>query len=385
MAEPKSAVAPPAVTILPLSTVEVLPHQKLFSVTYDQILPSFIAGPENAAIVDLFQREQIYELARYAPLYLYGPNGVGKTALSITLVNQHLAFLGTQRKAIYITAVDFARQVAGSIAADDMLHFRERFQTCEALFIDAIEGLAQMDYAQEELIHRMDDLEQRKALVVVSGSTLASTAAGICASLRSRLSGGLSTKVNYPSHDICLAIIKMLMQAEPNLARLITPATAMAILDRIGPSVSVASIRSYLRAYSQSSRSRSETVKPRDSDDAKELVDLAHVKSVVKAKRQQTSPNLSNIAKIVSKHTGVPLSQLRGDSRQSQIVRARSIAMYFCRETSQLPLMKVGEYFGGRDHTTVMHAVKKINRQLNEDLALVRMCDEIRRLLGSPH
>ena len=102
------------------------------------------------------------------------------------------------------------------------------------------------------------------------------------------------------------------------------------------------------------------------------------IDSAIRKRDPRTALTPAAVARVVAKHGGCTMAELKGESRRSGIVRGRSIAMYLCRDLLQISLLRIGRYFGGRDHTTVLHAVRKIEQQLPEDPALRRTIDEIR-------
>ena len=292
------------------------------------ILPSICVGAENHSLDYLFAEPQISELSKLSPILLIGNNGVGKSCLAVTLAVQW-SRLTSARPLHFSTGEGFCRDYEAAIEIDDIEHFRNRHRRCKLLVIDDLEFVFTKGAAQEELISTLDALAAEQRPVIVCLSRLPALESGVLPALASRLVAGYSIELHPPSTKTAEEILRLLVK-------------------RIDPELPLAEL--ILGARQQVS-----TLGARDLD---ALVNLAsqHRKisgsvdeNVLANLLQQVSsgtiPTVASIAKAVGRRLGIKLNELRGSTRQSKVVRARSLAILLSRRLTTLSLQHIGEYF----------------------------------------
>lgn len=358
----------------PESKVECIPLERPASLK--RWLPSFdeqgwtvneyIAGEENEGLQYLFSDESIDQLSSLSPVVLYGEQGLGKTALAITLAvrwSRHTS----KRPLCLTTGKKFASDYASAVEIDDLGSFQDRHRQAKLLLIDDLDPLATKSAAQLELVATLDQLAENNTPVIISANKIPSSLDGIAATLSSRLSSGYSLALKrLRSGSIPVAIEKIAEDVDKKL--------------KTQPLVD----------YCLS------TKQPYTLGDLKTLITIAHqtkdeqgnndITVVNKLLMQHmTGKSLSSalIAKAVARKMGVKLTDMRGSTRQAKIVRARGIAILLCRKLTSLSLQQIGSFFGGRDHSTVLHACRKTDDLISSDPELSNvLCEVQSELLG---
>ncbi len=331
-------------------------------------LDVFVYGEENAAVAGLFRSAQVRRLASWSPILLFGPHLVGKTSLAASLGARY-ARATNSKNTVHCDGGDFVRSLVTAIDSDDMDRFRKRHRECPLLIIDGLHGLAQRTNAQEELIATLDHRGVEELPTILTSMVLPSAVRGLKPSLVSRCLGGLSVELVYPGKEARLKIFQLLSK---KLEIPLPGGEIERLANRFTDPISVPELHGMLLKWSHRERVASQDAPAGKGQVLDDLIDARH---------QSKIPEVGAIAKLVAKECNLKLSDLRGATRRSQIVRARSLAMYLARELTQLSFQQIGEYFGRRDHTTVMHACRKLGHDLTEDRDLSRMADEVRRQL----
>ena len=351
-------------------------------VGYEQLAPHFLAGRENCLVVDLFESPPVSGLSSYSPIYLYGPSGGGKTALAVTLLRRW-GRGNPNGRIVQAAAIDFARQLAGAIACDDTPRFRSRYRDADALLIDALEDLVGRDAAQGELVRTIDHLHERGKPVIVTAADLPQLLGGLSEPLVSRLIAGACVPVSLPGREAYRAALDRFAGEDRRTAAIVDSAVREAMLERLPRRTTIFALRGIFREYvgfcsGDAEDAGEETLRRRRSEGTVSSRSQAVIDSAIRKRDPRAALTPAAVSRVVAKHGGCTMAELKGDSRRSGIVRGRSIAMYLCRDLLQMSLLRIGRYFGGRDHTTVLHAVRKIEQQLPEDPSLRRTIDEIR-------
>lgn len=332
------------------------------------ILDVFVYGSENESLSDLFSSHRIHDLASLSPVYLYGPNAVGKSVLAASIAARY----GRSHQATNIVianGIDFARALTTAIDADDMDHFRERFRECRLLVIDGLQDLLTKPASQDELIQTLDRRESQNAPTIITGLTLPTAMRGLKPALASRCIGGLSLLIQYPGPEARRRILSLLAKT---LDIRLNSDEINHLASRLTESISVPELQGLLLKWLHQERVERTLATSASSVALDRLLD---------ARKLAKTPGISDIAKRVAKETNLKLSDLRGATRKSQIVRARSLAMLLARQLTPLSYQQIGDYFGRRDHSTVLYACKKTESDLVSDLDLSRTAEEVKRQL----
>ncbi len=329
------------------------------------LLDVFVAGPENQLTVESLSPGGVSELVSRSPVFLYGPSGAGKTAVALTLAARWMNET-TDRNLTLTSGSDFSRAFTRAIEADDMDRFRQLHRECDCLLVDNIQELATKPAAQEEMISTIDHLINDGQAIIVTSPELPSLVPNLRSALTSRLNGGFGIPVAYPT-----------LASRKEILKLLAASSQIAIgdeeLDAIGAqshdNMSAMQLRGILIRWSHHHRIAPE----RTPNESKRLIDSLLDSQIAKA------PTLSDIAKVVGREMQLAMELLRGPGRKSSVVRARGLAMFLMRQLTDESYQNIGKYFGGRDHTTVMHACKKTEEDLTSDLELLRVVDRVKQ------
>ena len=270
---------------------------------------------------------------------------------------------------VICNGVDFARALTTAIDADDMDRFRNRFRECSLLVIDGLQDLLTKPAAQDELIQTLDQRQLQHCPTIITGLILPTSMRGLKAALASRCIGGLSLAIHYPGHEARKRILALLSKS---LDVRLSPEELNHFANRLTDSISVPELQGLLFKWLHQERIERTISTAATSVALDRLID---------ARTQSKIPEIAEIAKHVAKETNVKLSDLRGTTRRSNIVRSRSLAMLLARQLTPLSYQQIGEYFGRRDHTTVIYACRKTEVEIASNLELSRAAEEVKRKL----
>ena len=287
----------------------------------------------------------------YNPLFIYGGSGLGKTHLlkAIThYVNEHYPM----QKVRYVTSETFLNEFVQAIRNSTQPEFKHVYRTNDVLLVDDIQFMEGKDGLQEEFFHTFNDLLQNGAQIVLSSDRAPDAIPLLEDRLRSRFKSGLITDIQPPDLVTRLAILEKKAEFSAlNIPREVLSFIAEHITD---------SIRELEGALIKVTAFGSITGQPCSYELAKKvLADV--ITSTAKA-----PVTVRAIIDVASELFNIPLEQIIGGSRRRNLVDARQIAMYVTRNMTDLSYPEIGRAFGDRDHTTVIHAVRKIERHMTE-------------------
>jgi chromosomal replication initiator protein len=326
--------------------------------------PVFVAGPENSLVRVLIEAVQT-EAVAYNPIVLVGGTGLGKTSLlhALTQVREQ-AWPAVQ--GVSITAADFARSYVHAYETKSVSDFRGRHQRAGILVIDDLHTLANKPAAQQELISTLDALIRRGSLVLVSMRRQPAEVRGLLPGLVSRLSAGLIVPLSLPEAAARRAMIEQLSrQLEIPLPREVVQRLADSPKGKRPAFATPVQLRHAVLQLAHLAQVNASNI------------DVQLVEQLVKQHQPETKGTLRQVTTAVAKHFQLTGHDLKGESRQQTVVRARSLAMYLCRELTPASYADIGKFFGGRDHTTVLHACRKISGQLSADNALRELAEDL--------
>lgn len=323
----------------------------------------FLVGQENCLIEPAILSVLGRQPTPYNPLFLYGPSGTGKSHLARGLAAAwKLSF--QQSRVAYTTAVDFAREMADAFETQAVEDFRARYRGVNLAVFEDVAELAAKPAAQEELIRTLDAILERGGQVVVTASSTPKEIAGFSPSLQSRLSAGLCLPLALPGVDTRLAIL----QQWSNLRNI---KMADSILNLLAEGLA-GTVPELLGAMLQLEVPAGEKGRP---------IDAHQIRDFLSQRDSTLLPKLRDIATLTARHFALRLSDLRGPSRRRPVVTARDVAIHLCRQLTRESLSRIGAYFGGRDHTTVLHACRKTEELLQSDPAIRQAIDQLQRKL----
>ncbi len=298
----------------------------------------------------------------YNPLFVYGDSGLGKTHLlhAIGHYSQNL-FAGARVR--YVSSEEFTNDFINSLRDDKQQAFQRRYRDVDVLLVDDIQFLENKERTQEEFFHTFNTLHNANKQIVITSDRPPKQLSTLEDRLRTRFEWGLITDITPPDLETRIAILRK-KAAQDNLE---APAD---VLEFIASKIS-SNIRelegALIRVTAFASLNR-------------QTVDLGLAEIVLKGLIPEDGSNTITGATIMAataEYFGLTMEDICGSSRSRALVTARQIAMYLCRELTDMSLPKIGQMFGGRDHTTVMHAVGKIRGQMPERRATFNQVTEI--------
>ncbi len=324
---------------------------------------NFIVGSANrlahAAALSVAERPG----HAYNPLFLYGGVGLGKTHLMHAIGNAVIARF-PRKRVVYATSEKFTNEFITSIQQGRIDDFRARYRRIDLLLIDDIQFIADKERTQEEFFHTFNTIHEDGKQIVLSSDRPPKQITTLEERLRSRFEWGLIADLTAPDLETRIAILRA--KAEESSVPI-----GSDVVEFIARKV-VSNIRELEGALNRVVAYANMGAMPITIELAQAV--LSNV--LYNPKKRQVTPE--KIARAVSEYYGVGMEQLRGQKRDRAIVTPRQIAMFLMREETDVSLLRIGAELGGRDHSTVLHACDKINREasvndeLRRDIAAVR-------------
>jgi chromosomal replication initiator protein len=298
----------------------------------------------------------------YNPLFIYGSSGLGKTHL-LHAIGHYATTLGHARSVRYVSTEEFTNDFINSLRDDKTQAFQRRYRDVDILLIDDIQFLENRERTQEEFFHTFNTLHNANKQIVISSDRSPRQLATLEDRMRTRFEWGLLADIQPPDLETRIAILQKKaaqerMYAPDDVLEFIASRVSNSIRELEGALIRVTAFASLTRSPVQLSLAE-EVLRDFMPDGA--------------------GPEITADQIMVSTadYFGVSLEDLRGHSRSRVLVNARQVAMYLCRELTDLSLPRIGQAFGGRDHTTVMHADRKIRQHMAERRSLYNQIAEL--------
>ena len=298
----------------------------------------------------------------YNPFFIYGGVGLGKTHL-MHAIGHRILQIHPESKVLYISSEKFTNDFINAIMSGHPDSFRNRYRNIDVLLIDDIQFLAKKEQTQEEFFHTFNAMHEANKQIIISSDRPPKDIPTLEDRLRSRFEWGLTTDIQSPDLETRIAILRK----KALLENISMPNDVIVyISSRIDNNIrELEGAFNRVNAYAFLNRS------PINIDLAMDaLKDL-----FPKEKASQVTP--IKIQEAVANHFKIKIDDLNSKRRTRNVTVPRQLAMYLCRELTDLSLPKIGELFGGRDHTTVIHAYEKVNRERQEDSRLSALIAEI--------
>ena len=326
------------------------------------VFDSFVIGNSNrfahAAAVAVAEAPA----RAYNPLFIYGESGLGKTHL-LHAIGHYAARMFPNVKVRYVSTEEFTNEFINLVHSGRAEDFRRRYRDIDFLLIDDIQFLERAERTQEEFFHTFNTLHNASKQIVITSDRAPKKLTTLEDRLRTRFEWGLITDVQAPDLETRIAILRKKAWGE----RLQVPD---AVLEFIASKVQT-NIRELEGALIRVTAFASLN---------KQQVDLPLAELVLKdliSDEQGPQITAAIIMAATAEYFSVTMEELQGTNRSRTLVNARQIAMYLCRELTELSLPRIGASFGGKDHTTVMHAVKKITNLMSERRATYTQVTEL--------
>jgi len=310
---------------------------------------NFVVGPSNQFAHAAARAVANLPGTTYNPLFIYGGAGLGKTHLLNAVGNQMLG-RNLTAKVAYVTCEDFTNQMIQAIRNKSMDAFRAKYRYMDALLIDDIHFLGTKESTQEEFFFTFNALYEAGHQIILSSDQRPKEIPGLEERLRSRFEWGLIADIQTPERETKVAIIQKKAEEEG-----ISVPEEVAFFLSGTEEANIRVLEGYLvrlAAYS-SLHGRS--------------ISLAMAKEALSDALAPKEITIDKIIRIVALNYNVRLVDLRSSRKEKKITEPRQIAMYLARTMTKQPLVNIGQKFGGKDHSTVVHAVKKITGRLTKD------------------
>jgi len=309
---------------------------------------NFIVGPSNRFAYAACMAVAESPAKAYNPLFIYGQVGLGKTHL-LQAITQQIKQQHPSSKCCYISSEKFTNELIEAIRHRSTTQFRQKYREIDVLLIDDIHFIAGKESTQEEFFHTFNALHNNRKQIIISSDRSPKEIANLEDRLSSRFAWGLITDIQPPDFETRVAILRKKSEREPvNVPDEVIDYIAQQIKSNIRE-LEGALIR--VVAYSLLEE------KP---------VSLDMAKHILKDMVQETSQSvhISVIQKQVAAFFNITLTELKANKRSRSVILPRQVAMYLTRKLTNLSLPEIGQAFGGKDHTTVLHSCKKIEQDI---------------------
>lgn len=326
---------------------------------------SFIVGKPNAFSYAAVRRVIDSEAMPFNPLYIYGGVGLGKTHL------MHAAAWALQEKdpdskIMYLSAEKFMYQFVRALREKDSMGFKEQVRSVDVLMIDDIQFIAGKESTQEEFFHTFNALIDQGKQIIISGDRAPMDLEGIDERLRSRLGWGLVADIRPSTFDLRLEVVRL----KSELMKLdLQQDIAVFLAGKI-----TSNIRELEGALNRLAVHYDMTGQPLNLEVTQDILS-----DVLRSYERRIT--IDEIQRKVAEHYGLRMQDMHSARRARNIARPRQVAMYLCKKLTSRSLPEIGRKFGGRDHTTVMHAVRKIDELMLDDQQFCDDVNAVRRVL----
>ncbi len=302
----------------------------------------------------------------YNPLFIYGGVGLGKTHL-MQAIGHFILDHSPTTKVVYVSSEKFTNELINSIRDDKTVMFRNKYRNMDILLIDDIQFLAGKERTQEEFFHTFNALYESNRQIIISSDRPPKEIPTLEDRLRSRFEWGLITDIQPPDLETRIAILRKKAKLE-NLQ--ISNDVISYIANQIHSNIRELE-GALIRVMAYSSLTNSQITPELASEALKDILPSQKPKPI----------SIGLIQKIAAEYFNLRLEDFKTKKRTKAVAFPRQIAMYLCRELTDNSLPKIGDEFGGRDHTTVMHAHEKISNELKEDSVLQATVKELKNLI----
>jgi len=326
---------------------------------------NFIVGKPNELAYAAAQRVAQSEVVSFNPLFLYGGVGLGKTHL-MHAVAWSIKKRSPKKNVVYLTAEKFMYQFIKALRFKNIMSFKEQFRSVDVLMIDDVQFIIGKDNTQEEFFHTFNTLVDKKRQIIISADKSPADLEGLEDRLKSRLGWGLVADIHPLTYELRLGILQA--KAEQKSMTLTSDVLEF-LADKITNNV-----REMEGALNRLAVHAS-------LQDSEVTVDL--VKDVLKDLLRTNSRKITidEIQKKVVEHYNIKLSDMHSPRRSRSVARPRQVAMYLAKSITTRSLPEIGRKFGGRDHTTVIHAIKTIEEIMVNDPSLAEDIELLTRIL----
>lgn len=325
----------------------------------------FVVGKPNEFAHAAALRVAEASAVSFNPLFLYGGVGLGKTHLMHAIAH-HIRDHNPARRVLYLSAEKFMYRFIRALRSQDTMLFKEQFRSVDVLMVDDVQFIAGKDATQEEFFHTFNALVDQGRQIVISADKSPSDIEGMEDRLRSRLNSGLVADLHATTYELRLGILH-------SKAEQMAAAVPQKVMEFLAHKI-VSNVRELEGALN---RVVAHSQLVGRSITLESTQDVLH--DLLKASDRRIT--IEEIQKRVAEHFNIKLAEMSSARRSRQVARPRQVAMYLAKQLTSRSLPEIGRKFGGRDHTTVMHAVKKIEELRSSDVGFSEDVELLRRML----
>ena len=321
---------------------------------------NFVVGKSNefahAAALSVAENNEDPSEAHSNPLFIYGGVGLGKTHL-MQAVGHYVHNLDEEKKILYVTSEQFTNELINSIKTNQNEKFRNKYRKVDLLLIDDIQFIADKDRTMEEFFHTFNELHGQNKQIVLTSDKPPQEIKSLEERLISRFAWGLVVDISAPDLETRIAILRSKADSE---GYNVSDDVINYIAENVKSSIrELEGSLSRIMAYSKL------TSNPMTAENAAIIL-----KDIYSKKEEEKPIDVETIKEVVCKHYNISISEMDSRKRTKNIAFARQVAMYITRQLIGLSLPQVGNEFGGRDHTTVLHAEKKVIEEMKKYTSL---------------
>ena len=326
---------------------------------------NFVVGKPNELAYAAARRVAEAVTVPFNPLFLYGGVGLGKTHL-MHAIAWHIRRRTPNKKIIYLSAEKFMYQFVRALRTKNTMAFKEQFRTVDVLMIDDVQFIGGREATQEEFFHTFNTLVDQNRQVIISADKSPSDLEGVEERMKSRLGWGLVADIHPTTYELRLSILQ---SKADEMGVAIPPKVLEFLAHKI--TANVRELEGALNRIVAHATLVGRDITLETTQDVLHDILRAHDRRVT----------IDEIQKKVAQHYNVRVSDMSSARRARAIARPRQVAMYLSKHLTARSLPEIGRKFGGRDHTTVMHAVRKVEELRGEDTAFAEDLDMLRRML----
>ncbi len=355
----------PETPALPVNTPQKTVNSAENNLNRKYTFEEFVSGSSNQFAYAAAMAVANNPATTYNPLFIYGAVGLGKTHM-VNAIGNAILKKSPQMRICYYTSEKFMNELINSLRYNRMDEFRNKFRSMDVLLIDDIQFIAGKERTQEEFFHTFNALYESHKQIIVTSDKFPKDIPGLEERLRSRFEWGLIADIQPPDVETKLAILKM--KAEQNSIKL-PEEVALFLANSVCSNVR--ELEGYLiriGAYASLTSTQVSLEMARDV-----LKDI-----LVERNKELT---VEEILKKVSSHYNIKISDIKSAKRLKAVVMPRQIAMYISRQLTSSSYPEIGERFGGKDHSTIIHAIRKIERLMEEDFQLRSTIENLKKEL----
>lgn len=326
---------------------------------------SFVTGKSNALAHAAAQRIVESQNVPFNPLFLYGGVGLGKTHL-MHAIGWEMQKQWPEKRVMYLSAEKFMYQFVRALRSNDAMRFKETFRSVDVLMIDDIQFMSGKEATQEEFFHTFNALVDQNKQIVISADKAPSDLLGLEERLRSRLAWGLVADIHPSTYELRLGIL----QSKREMLGADVPDSVLEFL-ALKVTSNIRELEGALNRIVAHADVTKQTVTLETTQEV--LVDLlrSHDRRIT----------IDEIQRKVAEHYNIRMTDMHSARRARNVARPRQVAMYLAKQLTARSLPEIGRKFGGRDHTTVMHAVRKVEELMNDDAQIAQDVEIVKRAL----